>query len=362
MENINSYEAQTLPLTNDCIQYSFFLDELIDATAKLEVYKEKVTDSKLSSRWFMPTLQQKEALASSLLEGTQATLDGVLINQVSPNDDINMNEIANYHKAATTGIRLLSREQFSNEFFYELHSILMKGNVRKPEIIGSYRTNQNYIGKNDGTHDITFIPPAPEKVSGLMDNLISYINNPSDSFRPLVRIAIIHAQFETIHPFMDGNGRVGRMLIPLYLYYTKQIELPCFFISEALEHDKLKYYNLLNNIRSKGEWNEWIKFFLSIVTKQCEKYINIVSEINKLYDRHLEIACEFTKTSNIVPIMEHLYRYPITTSKQIVESTKLPQTSVNRLLKMMVENKILMTDGRQRGIRYIYYGLLDIIR
>jgi len=362
MNNHKAYEAQLLPLQNDCIQYNTFFDELIDATAKLEVYKEKISDSKLSSRWFMPTLQQKEALSSSLLEGTQATLDGVLTNQVVPNDDINMNEIVNYHNASTKGLYILNRESFSNEFFFELHRILMRGNVRKPKVIGSYRSNQNYIGKNDGTHDITFIPPSPEKVPQLMDNLISYINNPSDVYRPLVRIAIIHAQFETIHPFMDGNGRVGRMLIPLYLYYTKQIELPCFFISEALEHDKLRYYTLLNNIRSKGEWNEWIKFFLSIVTKQCEKYINIVTEINRLYDKHLEIACEFTKTSNVVPVMEHLYRYPITTAKQLVESTNLPQTSVNRLLKMMVDNNILITDGRLRNTKYIYFGLLDIIR
>ena len=188
----------------------------------------------------------------------------------------------------------------------------MNGNVRKPEVIGKYRTEQNYIGKNDGTHAITYTPPAPEKVPELMDNLISYINEPSDILKPLVRIAVIHAQFETIHPFMDGNGRVGRMLIPLYLYYTKQIELPCFFISEALEHDKLRYYNLLNNIRQKDDWNEWIKFFLATVAKQCDKYISIVTAINKLYDSHISIACNFTKSSNVVPVINMLYKYPIT--------------------------------------------------
>lgn len=357
------YEAKMLPLTNGYIDYNIFLDELIDASAKLEVYKEKILDSKLSSKWFMPTLQQKEALESSKLEGTQATLDGVLMNQAVPNDhDENINEVVNYYDATIKGIHILNREHFSNEFFKEIHSTLMHGNVRKPKVIGEYRKEQNYIGKNDDTHEITYIPPKPEKVPELMNNLISYINNPSDSFRPLVRIAIIHAQFETIHPFMDGNGRVGRMLIPLYLYYTKQIELPCFFISEALEHDKLRYYTLLNNTREKNDWNEWIKFFLATVAKQCEKYISIISEINLLHEKHLELISEFCKLANALPVIDMLYEYPITTAKQVVERTNLPLTSVNRMLNMMVEKNILITDGRQRNRKFIYYGLLDIIR
>lgn len=358
-----AYEARLLPLSNESIDYNFFLDELIDASAKLEVYKEKVSDSKLGNKWFLPTLQQIEALESSKLEGTQATLDGVLMNQAIPtNEDVNINEVVNYSNATKKGLYILNRERFSNEFFQEIHFVLMEGNVRKPKLIGKYRTEQNYIGKNDKTHEITFIPPEYNKVPELMDNLISYINNPTDSFKPLVRTAIIHAQFETIHPFMDGNGRVGRMLIPFYLYYAKQIELPCFFISEALEHDKLKYYTLLNNIRENDDWNEWIKFFLKTVVSQCDRYINIVSAINKLHDRHLKIVSNFSKAANVIPVMNMLYEYPITTAKQIVEKTGLPLTSINRLLNMMVEQKILITDGKQRNRRYIYYGLLDIIR
>ena len=358
-----AYSAKLLPLSNGSIDYAYFLDELLDATAKLEVYKEKIADSKLNSNWFMPTLQQKEALASSMLEGTQATLDGVLTNQAEPNDeDKNLNEVRNYFLASAEGIKILAREKFSNEFFCEMHSILMDGNVRKPQVIGAYRTEQNYLGKNDDSHTITYTPPAPEKVPKLMDNLISYINEPSDVLKPLVRTAVIHAQFETIHPFMDGNGRVGRMLIPLYLYYTKQIELPCFFISEALEHDKLRYYNLLNRIREKDDWNEWIKFFLDTVARQCRKYIDIITAMNKLYDAHIKTICSITKSSIAIDIINFLYQHPITTAKQIVEEAGLPLTSVNRFLNMLVENDILMTDGRKRNKKYIYYELLNIIR
>ena len=358
-----SYIASILPLEKSVIDQSIFFEELIDATAKLEVYKEKIHDSKLDSSWFMPTLQQKEALASSLLEGTQATLDGVLINQVNQNNkDQNLNEVNNYYSATAWGYNYLSKHDFSDDFFKDLHRSLMKGNVRKPNLIGEYRKEQNYIGKNDETHSITFVPPAPEYVRPLMDNLIEYMNYSNDKFRPLVRTALIHAQFETIHPYMDGNGRVGRMLIPMYLYAKKQIDLPCFFISEALERDKIKYYNLLNDIRFHEDWNSWIKFFLATVTKQCEKYISIISDINTLYEKHLDIACGLVKSSNIVDIINVLFKYPVTTGKTIHEMTKIPMTSINRYLGMLTENNILYTDNKSRNRTYYYYDLLDILR
>ncbi|MCD7723273.1 MAG: Fic family protein [Clostridiales bacterium] len=357
------FKASFLPLNDSVIDQTYFFEELIDATTKLEVYKEKIKDSKVESNWFMPTLQQKEALASSKLEGTQATLDGVLINQVAPNDkDKNLNEVKNYFEATLAGNDYLKKRDFSNEFFYDIHKILMRGNVRKPSLIGKYRKKQNYIGKYDKDHSITFIPPAPEEVPQLMDNLIEYMNNPIDSYRPLVRAAIVHAQFETIHPFMDGNGRVGRILIPMYLFAQKQIELPCFFISEVLERDKMRYYTLLNNIRMDGDWNEWIKFFLSTVNKQCEKYIYIISGINNLYEKHLKIACNISRSSKIVNIINSLYRHPITTAKQISLETGISTTSVNRYLSTLVEHKILYSDNKSRCRTYFCYDLLEILR
>lgn len=359
----DAYKAKMLPLKNGDIQLDYFVEELIDATSKLEVYKEKIKDSKLDSSWFMPTLQQKEAIASSMLEGTQATLDGVLINQITPNqNDKNLTEVFNYYRATEIGYRILSREDFSVDLFLVIHKTLMEGNVRKPSVVGKFRTSQNYVGKNDASHSITYIPPSPDSVNALIDNLIEYINNPQDSFRPLVRTAIIHAQFETIHPFMDGNGRVGRMLIPLYLYSQRQISLPCFFISEALERDKLKYYTLLNNTRKKNDWNEWIKFFLSVVARQCDKYIKIITEINELYDKHLNLMGSLLKTANAVDLINCLYKYPVTNAKQLSELTKIPLTSINRYLSILLSNNLLFTDDKSRNRKFFYYELLDILR
>ena len=358
-----SYRASLLPLQKGIIDQTTFLEELIDATTKLEVYKEKIRDSKLDSSWFMPTLQQKEAVASSAIEGTQATLDGVLINQLAPDDkNQDVNKVVNYYLATVRGYDMLRYHDFSHEFFFSMHSALMHGNVEKPDIIGAYRVSQNYIGKKDKTHAITFIPPAPEDVNGLMENLIAYINTPNDAFRPLVRTAIIHAQFESIHPFMDGNGRVGRMLIPMYLFAKKQIDLPCFFISEALERDKIKYYTLLNNIRFYEDWNEWIKFFLQTVITQCDKYIQLITKINALYNDHMNKACSLARSSGMVDVINALYANPITNTKQIAAITKAPQTSINRFLGLLVENKILFSDLKPRNRTYYYYALLDLLR
>ncbi len=358
----NAFKAMKLPISENLIDQSYFFDELIDATAKLEVYKEKIRDSKVESAWFMPTLQHKEALASTKLEGTQATLDGVLINNITPNDkDKNLNEVSNYYKATVVGYEYLRKRDFSDEFFRVIHSSLMQGNVRKPKVVGEYRTVQNYIGRSDGENSITFIPPEPQDVPDLMKNLIEYMNETDDKYRPLVKTAIIHAQFETIHPFMDGNGRVGRMLIPMYLYVQKQIELPCFFVSEALENDKIRYYNLLNNIRYNSDWNSWIKFFLLTVKGQCEKYIKIISDINLLYDRDIQRACNLARSSNMVKIVNSLYSFPITTAKQVSEITNIPITSVSRYLSQLVSSRILFTDNKSRNRNYFYYDLLDII-
>ncbi len=158
-----SYQASMLPLEKGIIDQTVFFEELIDATSKQEVYKEKIRDSKLDSSWFMPTLQQKEAVASSAIEGTQATLDGVLINQLAPNEsNQDVNKVMNYYLATVTGYDLLRYHDFSHEFFFTMHSALMRGNVEKPDIVGAYRVSQNYIGKKDKSHAITFIPPCPK--------------------------------------------------------------------------------------------------------------------------------------------------------------------------------------------------------
>ena len=359
------YVADMLPLAPEKVDQMYFINELVDAVARLEVYKEKIKDSKLDSAWFMPTLQQKEAVASSLMEGTQATLDGMLINQAMPDKKTkDIEEVNRYLDASLTGYRVLRRtDEFPSDLILEIHKKLMKDSCRKSsDEVGTFRKKQNYIGRMNGDHGLVFTPPAPEDVEPLMENLVEYIKDPKDNFREIVRAAIIHAQFLTIHPFMDGNGRVGRLLIPLYLYYCKQIDLPCFFISEALERDKFKYYKLLNDIRSDGNWNEWIKFFLLTVTKQCDKYIKMISDINDLYNTDLEKVCEINNSGKMVDVINLLYQYPVVTSNILVEKLSYAPSTANRYLKLLVDNNVLYTDQKSRNKTYFYYDLLNILR
>ena len=358
-----AYLPQELPQAYGTLDVNVFLEELIDANTALEVYVQKINDSKMDSGWFLPTLQQKEALSSSMMEGTQATLDGVLINQISPSDDDkNINEVVNYITATTIGMKRLKRGDFDNELIEEIHKELLSGNVRRcTETIGKYRDNQNYIGKNDG--ELVYTPPEPQYVPGLMNNLIEYMNSPSDNLRPLVRIAIIHAQFETIHPFGDGNGRVGRILIPLYLYSQDQIPAPFFFVSEALERDKHKYYKLLMDIREEGKWNEWIKFFLETVAKQCRKYIRIIADINKLYDATKEKACNLIKSSgSVIKIVDLMFKHPIFDAKTIQNNSDIPLATINRYLNVLLTEGIIFTDGKKRNRNFYFYDLLALIK
>lgn len=359
-----AFHLSMLPIDSELIKTDIFLDELIDASTSLEVYKEKIKDSKLDRAWFLPTLQQKEALASSMIEGTQATLDGVLVNRVVPDKkDVDIQEVLNYDAATEYGYRYLKRGDFDKEFILDLHKILLSGKVRKQtDQIGEFRTHQNYVGTMGRKREITYTPPEPEMVEKLIDNLIEYIEKPKDNYRSLVRIAIIHAQFETIHPFMDGNGRVGRILIPLYLYYVEQIDMPCFFVSEALERDKLKYYTLLNNIRNKNEWSEWIKFFLVTVKNQCDKYIRMISDINLLYEKDLEKASGLVRTGNMRTLINLLYKYPIVNSSTIAQCSNIPSATINRYLNVLVDADILYTDDKSRNRTYFYYDLLNILR
>ena len=360
----DTFNPSLLPLEPGAIHHEVFIEALIDATAHLEVYKEKIKDSKLNTEWFLPTLQHKEALASSMLEGTQATIDGVLINQVIPDKkNSEIKEVVSYLQATMLGYSYLKRYKIDKDFILELHNALMSGGARgQTEEIGAFRKQQNYIGKVGGAHEITYTPPVYKVVPELIDNLISYWLSPSDTLRPLVRAAIIHAQFETIHPFMDGNGRVGRMLIPLYLFAAEQIDMPCFFISEALERDKMKYYLLLNNIRNKGQWAEWINFFLQTVSSQCIKYIKIISDINRLYEKHLEEASALVRSNQMRTIINLLYSYPMINASIVAEKSDIPPATINRYLNALVDAGIIYSDNKSRNRTFFYYDLLNIIR
>lgn len=273
-------------------------------------------------------------------------------------------EVLNYYRALIYGERELKSIPLSTRMFKELHKILLSDNVRgRNRTPGEFRSIQNFIGPDGCTIKTTsFVPPEPQLVNEYISNLENYINNPSDNINPLIRIAIIHAQFETIHPFLDGNGRIGRILIPLYLYDNNLIDAPNFFISDTLEKDKHKYYRLLNDTRFKDNWNDWIKFFIESVNCQAKKNIYMLERINEAYEKNITTAKELIKNTNIISIIDTMYRLPIFNANKMAELTGIPSSTCRKYLNILEDARIIYSDEKVRNRTYYNYNLLDILR
>ena len=358
------FEPLKLPI-EDRINRLKFYDDLISANTNVGKYEVMLKKSKINEDFLITPLSLQEAVQSTKIEGTQVTFDEVLefdIDKKEKNDDAQ--EVLNYYEALRYGKRVLSRLPICTRMFKELHDILLSGGVRgETRAPGEYRSIQNFIGPEGCTMETaTFVPPEPQLVDECMSNLEKYINEPNDDLHPLVRIAIIHAQFETIHPFLDGNGRIGRILIPLYLYDAGLIDFPNLFISETLEKDKHKYYRLLNGTRKEEGWNQWIIFFLKSVNKQALKNINTIEEIDKLYEKDLNKAMELINSTNIVDLIKSMFQRPIFNVKKISSLAGIPDSTCRRYLSILEEEQIIYSDNKRRNRKYYYYNLLDLLR
>ncbi|MFW6281679.1 MAG: Fic family protein [bacterium] len=359
------FKPYELPIDEQINPMEFY-NELINASTNVGKYQVMLKKSKINESFLITPFSLKEAVQSSKIEGTQVTLDEVLEFDIDKNKKNNdAQEVLNYYNALNYGENALEKYPISTRLFKKLHKILMSSGVRgQNRAPGEYRSIQNFIGPEGCTLETaTFVPPQPQLVDQYMSNLEKYINNSKDSLHPLVRVAIIHAQFETIHPFLDGNGRIGRILIPLYLYDVNLIDYPNLFISEVLEKDKHKYYRMLNGTREEGNgWNEWIKFFLESVNKQVIKNIDLIEEIDKLYERDLEKAMNLINSTNVVDLVKTMYQKPIFNVKIISSLTGIPDTTCRRYLSTLEEEKIIFSDKKMRNRKYYYYNLLDLLR
>ena len=371
------YVPFDLPL-NELVDVNYFLNELIDAATYLTLYDKCLAKSKLDPSLLMGHISLKEAVQSTRIEGTQATLSDMLEHNADEkiiNTDIL--EVLNYSKALSIGESMLRDFPISVRFIKRLHSTLLEGNVRgKNRNPGELRSIQNFIGPSGCTiNNATFIPPEPQLVPEYMSNLEKYINEPEDNLNELIRIAIIHAQFETIHPFLDGNGRIGRILIPLYLYDKSVLKRPIFFLSESLEKDKFKYYKLLNDVRvsisednyesdfgvAKKNWCEWIKFFLEAVTTQSQKNIDLIERIDTLYEETIDSLRKVIGSDRVIDIARFMLKNPIFTKQKMSEELGYPVSTVGHYLSPLENENIIFSDGRVRNKKYYLYSLIEIL-
>ena len=313
---------------------------------------------------FVSMYVQKEAVISSQIEGTQASLIDVLQKDRKNEKIKDTEEIVNYIKATNYAFKRLEELPLCIRLIKETHSILLsgvRGNEKSP---GEFRKSQNWIGyAGCKLNTASFVPPAPGEMEKSLTDLEKYIHE--DSFIPnLIKIALIHYQFETIHPFLDGNGRMGRLLIVLFLKERGLIEYPVLYLSYFFKKNRNKYYELLNNVRVKGEFEEWIKFFIKGICEISEDAISSIQKIIELKKADIEKIRNIPKgnISNLLLIYDYLLRHPFLETEDIRRLSDLSKPTVNKLLETLIELEILeLVEEKKRYKQYVYRKYVDIL-
>jgi len=339
-----------------------FINDLAEASRSLGILEAKINSYHFNSI-ILPVLHKKEAISSMYIEGTQTTISDIFENEVSPRtgEDKIMIEVNNHTNALKYGADHLIFEGFSHRFIQKLHEIMLTGiiPVGHETELGKYKTADNKIVNSMGR--VVFIPPSYTETKKYMDELILYMNNTNDDIHPLIKAAIIHSQFESIHPFSDGNGRVGRLLVSLYLYKSHTINFPFFYISEAISQDKTVYYSMLTNSRSNS-YDEWIKYFLKKIQIQTSKHIGYIDELNKLFVRTKNIVQKNINSPKFDAIIECLFTQPVLTASYLADKLAVSHGQAIRYLNVLEQEQILLGDDKKRNRKFYFSGLLDLIR
>lgn len=305
----------------------------------------------------------KEAQSSSKIEGTQTQLDEALMpeEQIQPEKRDDWRKVQNYIKAMNQAVNDLKRIPLSNRFLKYTHYALIKGARDEGKLPGEFRTSQNWIGGSN-LSDAAFIPPHHENVVELMSDLELFWHNENVAVPHLIRIAISHYQFETIHPFLDGNGRVGRLLIPLYLIGHGVLEKPSFYISDFFERNRASYYDALMAVRLRHDLLHWILFFLNGVEETAKKGCLVFRQILKLQQELQGIAMGMGKRAELAgAFLKILYSNPVQTPKSVQQLLDISPATANSLLKDFESSGILQEiTGGKRGRVYAMSRYIDI--
>ena len=342
------------------IKLESFISELLDAVKYLSIYETKIKESRVEKIIFLPSLELQEVVSSLKIEGTHTKIEDYFEEQlIDEQGDDSIKELTNYREALNKGCRLAIFEGFNHEYFYNIHQLLFKNSksIKRNSTIGAYKKKNNYIG-HDNVH--VYDPPASCETEKYMQDLIDFINKEDINLHPLIKCAIIHAQFESIHPFEDGNGRMGRLLIPIYLCQSKLLDAPLFYISEAIEKDKYQYYNSLTETRD-GDYNVWIKYFLNKCIIQSKKHIEYMDLINKLYEKTTKKIEEITNSVVSRRLVDSIFTRPITSSRVMAKDLGVSVSQAKRYLVSLGKAKILFSNDKKRNVTYYFGELLQIV-
>ena len=306
----------------------------------------------------------KEAVISSRIEGTQTRMDEALLpeTEISPERRDDWKEVNNYIIAINTAITELQNLPISSRLIRQTHRLLLnsvRGEHKQP---GEFRSSQNWIG-GKSIADAKFIPPTHQLVPELMGDLEKFLNNDQLPIPSLLKIAIAHYQFETIHPFLDGNGRIGRLLITLFLVKEGLLEKPLLYLSDFFENPKDLYYDNLNSIRTQNDILQWLKYFLVGIEQTSTHAVKTLSAILQLKD-HLEnyIREKYgRKSTNAIILLNALYRNPFVRIEQVKTICDLSYKAANDLVKQLCEKSILVeTTGQNRNRLFAFAPYLAL--
>ena len=309
---------------------------------------------------FVAMYVRKEAVLSSQIEGTRATLLDIFDYETTGEMAKDVDEVVNYVRAMNRGLERLRTLPLSLRLIREIHEELLKGVRGEHRTPGEFRTSQNWIGPPGSTiNNALFIPPPPHEMSAAMGDLERFIHK-GDNLPALVKNALIHAQFETIHPFLDGNGRVGRLLIAFILTHDDILKRPLLYLSYYFRRNRQEYYDRLNNIRNKGDWEGWLKFFLTGVYEVSKQAAETAQKIIALQERD---RARVFHSPNGLKLVDHLFLNPLVTIHEIRRLTGISHATAARLTKQLIELRILdEITGYARNQKFLYKEYFNILK
>lgn len=350
------------------VDLNIVFEALTSALQQLTRYDEKLKHLQNSELLLAP-LRQRDAVVSSRMEGTISTLEEVLRLEASENarrsESFARNEaleVALYARALRQAENeLRNGHPLSEILIKNAHKTLLSAGRGAKQRPGEYKAQQNYIG-DKGQRRVDFIPIAPDDLPDGMHRLIEFIRNGQQ--HKLIRTAIAHAEFEALHPFEDGNGRVGRMLIPLTLWNYEILSAPHFFVSDYFERNKDSYIERLRAVSKSNDWSAWCSFFLFGLAAQAEKNIDTVSKIQAHYENTKEKFRETLKSQYYDAAVDYVFNYPIFWNNHFVEQAQAPKSTLRNFTPRLVQAGLLDTvvppSGRAPGL-YAYSSLLRIL-
>lgn len=313
---------------------------------------------------FISMYVRKEALISSQIEGTQCTLDDILDPTVEENTNLDVLDVINYVNACSYALDRMQELPLCCRFFREIHEKLMEGVRGQEKNPGEFRKSQNWIGPaNCSLKDARYIPPNVDDMEQAMSDLEKYINE-NDNYDPLIRIALIHYQFETIHPFLDGNGRVGRLIILLYLMEKHLLSKPIIYISYFLKKNQIEYYDRISEVRRSGNYEQWIRFFLEAVTAAAKDSYETIEKLAEIHNRNINIIPKTNrKKDNVLALFNYIEQHPIIDINKTAKELKLSYNTVSLAIKKLQGCGILKeTTNASRNRIFIYEEYLEILR